>query len=127
MGAHRAHVVGEDFSQLVVGHLAEIGRLAAEAGDAGDGVARRTAGGFHARRHFGVERLRLRLVDQHHGALVEAVGGQEGVVGRGYYVDDGVADRGDVVEVWHYRAFRRRRRGRGLQKIGVRGNVGDRR
>ena len=36
------------------------------------------------------------LVDQGHRALVQVVGGQEGFVGRGQDVDNGVADGRDI-------------------------------
>jgi hypothetical protein len=105
VGADGAHVMGEDVPQLVLGHLAQIGRPTAEAGDPGDGVAGRTARGLDAGRHLAVEFHAARFVDQHHGALVQGVGGEEVVGRRGDHVDDGVADGGDVVEFGHW-AFR---------------------
>jgi hypothetical protein len=99
------HVVLIDLAQLVVRDLAEKGRPAAEAGHAGDGVAGRPARGLDARRHVAVELLGLILVDQLHGVLHQALGGQEGVVAGGDHIDDGVADGGDVVEVGHVRVL----------------------
>jgi hypothetical protein len=93
--------VGEDAAQLVVRHLAEEGAAPAEARQPRHRVGRRAAGRLHAWSHLGVERLGLSLVHQGHGALGDAGRGQKGVVGRRDHVDDGVADGGDVVEVWH--------------------------
>jgi hypothetical protein len=84
--------MGEHLAELVVAHLADIGALAAERGDPGDRVAARAAGHLDAGSHRGVELLRPRLVDQHHAALGQLVRGQEGVIGMGNDVDDGVAD-----------------------------------
>jgi hypothetical protein len=55
------------------------------------------ARGFDALSHAAVEVVGARLVDQGHGALGQAVGDEEGFVGRRDHVDDGVSDGGDVV------------------------------
>ena len=47
---------------------------------------------FAGRAHLAVEAHRLGLVDQPHRALVEALRGEEGVVGVGDDVDDRIAD-----------------------------------
>ena len=118
VGADGAHVVGEDVAQLVLGHLAHIGCAAAEAGDAGDGVAGRAPRGLNARGHLAVQLHAARFVDQHHGALVQGVGREEVVGRRGDHIDDGVADGGDVVKVWHEGPRSRRR---GIQRKALTG------
>ena len=89
--------MGEGAAELVVLDLADEGRAGAEARDADDGVGGRAARTFHRRAHRGVDRLRARLVDQRHGALVHALRDQEIVLGAGDHVDDGVADAEHVV------------------------------
>src|SRR5436190_6718670 len=91
----------EDLAELVLGDLATEGPAAAETGHARDGVGRRSAGGFNAGGHARIDLAGAVLVDQLHAALEQLFGGQEGVVGRGDDVDDGVADGGDVVEGGH--------------------------
>ena len=91
-----ADVVREDRAELIVGHLADVGRLAPERGDAGDRVPRRTAGRLLARSHDAVELLGHLGVDQIHRALRQVVRRQQRVVGLGDHVDDGVADRSHV-------------------------------
>ena len=77
VGADRLHVVGKDLAKLVVRHLADEGGAAAEAGDPGDGVAGRAAGGLDRRAHARIERRRAGVVDQHHRALDQALARQE--------------------------------------------------
>ena len=49
-----------------------------------------------------IDRLRARLVDQRHAALVHALLDEEIVLGAGDHIDDGVADAENVVlEVGH--------------------------
>jgi hypothetical protein len=88
--------VGIDLAELVVRHLADEAGAAAEHRDARRGVAGRAAADLAARAHLAVKPRRLLRVDQPHRALVEPLGGEEGVVGGGDDVDDGVADAEDV-------------------------------
>ena len=83
-------------AELIAGHLADVCRLAPERGDAGDRVPRRTAGRLLARSHDAVQLLGHLGVDQVHRALRQVVLREQGVVGLGNHVDDGVADRSDV-------------------------------
>ncbi len=101
-------VMGEDFAQRVPGHLADKKRSAAEAGDPGDGIGRRAAGSLDPRGHAPIELMRARLVDEAHRALVQTLRVEEGVVGPGQDIDDGVADRGDVVSGGHDLSWRGR-------------------
>ena len=91
-GSGGRDVVPEGASEQVVADLADIGRPAAEGGDAGDRVGGGAARGFDRRTHVRVERLGPRLVDQHHRALGDAVPGEERIVGGGDDIDDGIAD-----------------------------------
>ena len=97
MDAAGMDVMGEDAAQHVIGHLADIGRAAAEAADAGDRIARRPARGLNARGHGGVEGGALLRIDQLHRAGRQALGRQKGGVAGGEDVDDGVADGADVI------------------------------
>ena len=94
----------ERLAERVVLHLADEGRARAEARDARDGIRRRAAGNLGRRPHRGIDRLRARLVDQRHRALVHAVLDEEIVLGAGDHVDDGVADAEDIVGGRHRRA-----------------------
>jgi hypothetical protein len=96
-GAQRAQILSEHVAQPIGRDLADEGRPAAEAGDAGDGVAGRAARGLDPRRHRAVQRLGARLVDQHHRRLGHIVSCEEGVVRWGDHIDEGVADRRDVI------------------------------
>ena len=55
-------------------------------------VGHRAAGHLDARPHRRVEALGLLGVDQRHPALLDAVRGQERVVGLRHHIDDRVAD-----------------------------------
>ena len=100
-------VVPEDAAQLVVAHLADEGAAPAERSQPRHGVGRRAARDLDRRAHGGVERLGARAVDQGHGALGQVLGLEEGLVGLGQHVDDGVADADDVEGlVGHARRFR---------------------
>ena len=93
-----ADVVREDCAELVVRDLADEAARAAQRRDPRDGVRRRSARHLCARPHLGVQRVGLLgREDQLHRALGHAVLGDEGVVGLREDVDDGVADRDDVV------------------------------
>src|SRR4030095_4586355 len=78
------------------GHLADIGSLPPEHGDAGNGVPRRAARRLLARSHDAVQLLGHLGVDQIHRALWQLVRSEQGVVGLGYHVDNGVADRSHI-------------------------------
>ena len=85
-----------DVAELVVRDLADEAGASAEHRDAGGGVAGGAAADLAARPHPAVEPGRLLGVDQAHRALVQALPGEEIVVGGGDHVDDGVADAQDV-------------------------------
>ena len=95
------HVVGKNIPQLVLGHLAKIGGATAKTGDPGYGIASRAAGGFDPRGHAGIEVRAAGLVHQHHGPLVEAFCLQERLVSRGNHINNGIADRSDIIEQSH--------------------------
>ena len=98
LDADAADVVREDLAELVVGDLADEPAFAAERGDAGDRIGSRAAGDLHARAHLGVERVGF-LGREHelHRALGDADLFDERVVCGGEDVDDGIADRDDVI------------------------------
>ena len=91
-GTHRSNVVGENRPQLVIAHPADEGRLAAQLGNAGQGVGGGTTGGFQSRAQAGVKPFGRNLIDQGHGALAQAMFLKEAVVGLDQHVHDGVAD-----------------------------------
>ena len=88
-----------DGAELIGLHLAEIGGLAAEGGNAGGGVAGRAAGDFDGLAHVGIERFGARLVDQVHRALDQPMPADEAVLDPRDHVDDGIADAQDV-DTW---------------------------
>ncbi len=90
------HVVGEHRAELVVEDAAQVGGAAPEAGHPGHRVAGRAARHLDGHAHGRVELLGPLGVDQGHGALHEAVGGDELVGLVGDDVDEGVADPDDV-------------------------------
>ena len=96
----RPHVMSEDGAQLIVLHLAEIGGLAAEGGNAGGGVAGRAAGDLDGLPHVGIERFGARLVDQVHRALDQPMPVDETVLDARHHVDDGIADAQDIDVGW---------------------------
>jgi stage V sporulation protein SpoVS len=73
MNPLRADVVIEDLAKLVLGHLAEIGRPAAKAGNARRRVAGAAARGFDRRSHARIQKLGPVRVDQVHRALDDGV------------------------------------------------------
>ena len=94
--ARGPHVVREHRAQLIVEHSPDVGGLAAEAGDAGDGVGGRSARRLDARSHRRVELVGPFGVDEGHRPLDQAVGLDELVGLVGEHVDEGVADPHDV-------------------------------
>ena len=86
----------EHAAKLIILDLADESRARAEARDADDGVGGRAAGNLHRRPHRVVDRLRPRLVDQLHAALVHVLLDQEIVLGARKHVDNGVADAENV-------------------------------
>ena len=105
-----ADVMGEDAAQLVVAHLADEARAAAQRGDADHGVGGRTAGNLHAGAHVAIDRPGARLVDERHAALRHGVPVEKGFLGTGDHVDDGIAEA-DHIELLggHGSAFLRDR------------------
>ncbi len=89
--------MGVDFAERIVGHLAEEGGAAAEAGDARRRVAGAAAGGLDRRAHAAVEQLGAPGVDQVHRPLDDAVGLEERLVALGDDVDNGIADAKHVI------------------------------
>ncbi len=96
--ARRADVMGEDPAERIPADLADITRPALEGGDSGDGVGSRAAGDLDRRAHGRVEGLGPLGVDQGHGPFAEPVLREEGLLGMGQHVDDGIADADDVEE-----------------------------
>jgi hypothetical protein len=88
--------VREHLAELVSRDLADIGGLAAERRNAGDGVPRRTSGRLFARPHDRVELLRRFGVDQVHRALGQVVLREQRVVRLSDDVHNGIADRRDI-------------------------------
>jgi hypothetical protein len=99
-------VVGEDFAELVAGHLADERALRAERGEAGQRVGSRAAGGFPRRAHRIVQHLGPRRVDQGHAATIELELLDQLVAAGRYHVDDCVADRDHVVSRFVHGTFR---------------------
>ena len=95
-GSHRADVVSKDRAKLIIPHPADEGGPATKLGNAGQGVGRRSTGGFEARPTGGVEPLGLALINEGHGALGEGVIGEKAVVGLDQNINDGVADGHDI-------------------------------
>jgi hypothetical protein len=96
MHSLRADVMVEDLAELVIGHLAEIGRPAAETGDAGGGVAGAAARGLDGGPHSGVEQFRALGIDEVHRALDDGIVDEEGLVAAGDDIDNRIADAQDV-------------------------------
>ncbi len=90
--ALRFDVMLVNLAELIVGDLADEAGAQAERGETGRGIARRAAADFACGAHQSVKPHRLGFVDQPHRALVERLGGDEGVVGDGDDIDDGIAD-----------------------------------
>jgi len=85
---------GEGVAQ--VGVVADVGRIAAEGGDADHRVRRRAARALDALGERGLEGRRALGVDERHRALRQSVAGEERVVDLGQDVDERIADPGDV-------------------------------
>ena len=90
-------VVGVDFAERIVRHLAEEGGATAEAGDTRRRVAGAAAGGLDRRAHAAVEQLGAPGVDQVHGALDDAVRLEKRFVALGDDVDNRIADAKHVI------------------------------
>ena len=97
--AERFQIAGEGRAEAIAAELADIGALAAERGDPGDAVGDRAARAFAAGDHLGVKRLGLAGIDQRHGAFVEALAREEGVVDLDQHVDNRITDADDI-EGW---------------------------
>ena len=95
--ADRSHVVPEDAAELIVRDLADIGAPPAEPRESRHGVAAGATGGFDARRHALIERVRRGGIDQRHRPLGEVIGRDEGVVGLRHHVHQRIADPNEVV------------------------------
>ena len=90
--AHRTQVVAEHPAEIVVAHLADVGRSPAEAGDADDRVGGRATAHLDGTAQCPIEVHRPVGVDQGHRPLHEFVVAEEPVVGVGDDVDQSVAD-----------------------------------
>jgi hypothetical protein len=95
--ADSAQVVTEHVAEVVVGDLADVRRLAAEAGDAGHRVGRRAATHLDRRPERLVQADGALGLDERHRTLDQFLRGEEVVIGLGDDVDEGVADADDVV------------------------------
>jgi hypothetical protein len=84
--------VGEHCAELVVAHLAQVLRGAAERGDPDDRVRRRPAGDLDGGAHRVVDLGRTGLIDQRHRALRHPQAIDEVVALVADHVDEGVAD-----------------------------------
>ena len=92
------HVGDVGCADGVVGDLAHEGAAAAEAAQARDGVAGRTARGFEAGGGQGVvKQFGARLVDQVGAGLGDVVADEEIIVDLRDHIHDGVAQGDDVV------------------------------
>ena len=91
------HVMPEDFTELVVGDLADEGGPQPQCSQAGRRVSGGAAADLPARAHRVVQAHRLGLVDQAHRSLVKSLLAEEGVVSVGDDIDDGVADAEHVI------------------------------
>ena len=96
MHAQGPDVVGEDAPEGIVLDLAGEGAFGAQARHHGDGVGGGPAGAFHGRAGLVIDRRGLGLVDQGHRTLGQALAFQEGVIGLGQNIDNGVADADNV-------------------------------
>ena len=97
MHALGANVVGEDAAQLILGHLAEIGRLATEACDACRRVARAAAGSFDGRSHARIEQFGALGVDEVHRCLGYIVVDEKVFFAPRDDINDRIANRQDVI------------------------------
>src|SRR5208283_1320657 len=85
-----ADIMGEGGPCLVGLQLAYESGVAAKARRADDGIGGRPSGYDGYRTHGLIESLGARLVDQHHAALVQALGGEKIIIGPADNVDNGV-------------------------------------
>ena len=92
MNADGADVMGEDFAQLVIRDLADIGSLSAQRSDTGNRVGGRASRRFLARLHLGVERAGPILIDQGHRVLGDPFGGEKCIGCGRENVDNGIAN-----------------------------------
>ena len=131
MDAERVHVVAEEFSELVVGDLADEGGAPAEGGDAGGGVAGAAAGDELRRPHMIEQPVGFLAVDQPHRALHQAFANQKILFRMRQHVDDRVSDRQHVeLRLGHEPSLLKRRvalaNRRGEWQIGASGRCGSR-
>ena len=89
--------MNEDLAELVVLDLSEKGALAAEGGKARDRIGAGAARAFDGFAHTAIEHVGALRVDQCHAALLDVLKLQEGVVGIGDHIDEGIADAGNVI------------------------------
>ena len=96
MDPERVHVVAEEFSELVIGDLADEGGATTEGGDACRRVAGAAAGDELRRPHMGEQPVGFLAVDQAHRALHQAFAHQEILFCLRQHIDDRVPDRQHV-------------------------------
>ena len=94
--ARLADIPAEGVTCIVVAHPADITGPGPEGGEARSGVARRTARRLGRGLDLRVKHGCLRLVDQGHDSLIDAVFGQPGIVHMDQHVQHGVADGQDI-------------------------------
>ena len=103
--AGRAHVVRENLAELIIGDLPDKRALVTQRRQPRERVRGRTARDFACRTHAAIQRNRGIAVDQAHRAAFEAFAREKLEVGVGNHVDDGIADRDDVVGGLHESPF----------------------
>ena len=94
--ADRPDVMGEGTSGLVILDLADEGGTDTEGRETDDRIGGRPAADHRGRSHVGVKLLGARLVDEHHGALVQVLTGQKVIVSTGDQIDNRIANPKDV-------------------------------
>ena len=108
-------VVAVDLAEEVVAYLADIGTPPAKRGEAGHGVAHRSARDLDRRPHQRVERLGPLGIDQGHRPLDERLACEKRVVSAGDHVDNGIADADDIdIGLGHALAMIGQCNGRGI-------------
>src|SRR3546814_1006461 len=94
--AEAGDVVTKNLAELIARDLADEAGTAAGRGKARDRIRLRSAACLPRLAHPTVKAGRLGRVDQPHRALGETLRFEEGIVGGGDHVDNGVADGEDV-------------------------------
>ena len=100
-----AHVMREDLAQLIVGDLSDERAFVAECCEPCQRVCRRTARNLARRTHGRIKLHSPCPVDQLHPALGQALTGEKIFTAIGEHIDNGIADRDDVMGGGHKSPF----------------------